>query len=270
MINFIDFDIEEFGVEQCISEKIFTYTVKDYDLIHFVLSGEGTFEFENKKYELRKGSLFYIPAFNEANYYPKKDNPWQYVWVGFKGVNVKKLLDEARITINHPVYIGNNEKLIGLYKKLFEAHSLSEQNRNILLVSIVYEIFYELIKINKNYDRSGFSGVEGLIENAKNFINHNYQFNIKVQDVANDVSVSSEYLSRIFSKIEGISTVAYLKKVRMEVGKSLLLNTDYPINEISKKCGYNSPLYFTNDFKKYYGESPVSYRRAKGGKDEEE
>lgn len=260
MINFLDFEIKEFGVEQCISNKKFTYSVKDYELIHFVISGEGIFEFNNKKYLMKKGSLFYIPANSEANYYPRKDNPWQYVWVGFKGLSVKKLLEKSNISARHPVYLVKKDELLKLYHRLFEIHGIINEDRDLLVIATMLEIFYELIGYNEFRNQKMY-GAKALVEGAKDFINHNYQFDIKVKDVARDVSITSEYLSKIFNQIEGMSTIDYLIKIRLEVGKNLLLNTNLKINEISKQCGFRSPLYFTNEFKKKYGVSPKEFRK---------
>ena len=49
--------------------------------------------------------------------------------------------------------------------------------------------------------------------------------------------------------------------LRIEKAKEYLINDQLSITEISKKCGFQSPYYFSNTFKKEHGESPEKYRK---------
>ena len=50
-------------------------------VIHFVLSGKGTFSIDGKTYELESGSGFLVPPGELAFYQADKDEPWTYIWV---------------------------------------------------------------------------------------------------------------------------------------------------------------------------------------------
>lgn len=53
----------------------------------------------------------------------------------------------------------------------------------------------------------------------------------------------------------------YLRKVRMENASSLLLSTEYSIQEISVMVGIMDANYFVKLFKKEYGETPSEFRK---------
>ena len=53
----------------------------------------------------------------------------------------------------------------------------------------------------------------------------------------------------------------YLSRVRMSTAARYLNQTDMKVNEISLMVGYDNPNYFSSQFKRYLGESPVEYRR---------
>ena len=93
--------------------------------------------------------------------------------------------------------------------------------------------------------------------NAKQYIYNNYQFQISVNDIASNVGVTPNYLANIFHKYEKMTTKQFLIKVRMENAKSMLLTQKYKIKDISKNVGYVSQLYFSNEFKKYFGVYPL-------------
>ena len=54
-----------------------------------------------------------------------------------------------------------------------------------------------------------------------------------------------------------MTTKQFLIKVRMENAKAMLLTQKFKIKDVSKNVGYASQLYFSNEFKKYFGEYPL-------------
>lgn len=53
----------------------------------------------------------------------------------------------------------------------------------------------------------------------------------------------------------------YTTSLRMAMGASLLSSTDLSVSDIAKKTGYRYSGNFSKMFKKYYGVSPLEYRR---------
>jgi YesN/AraC family two-component response regulator len=98
-----------------------------------------------------------------------------------------------------------------------------------------------------------------MVEAAKKYIQMNYKKEISLEELANHISISSYYLSRIFSKSEGITYKDYLIKLRMEKAKQLLIEGKKNIKEISIEVGYIDQNYFSKAFKKYYNKSPKAF-----------
>ena len=98
-----------------------------------------------------------------------------------------------------------------------------------------------------------------IINSAKKFIDKNYMKDIRLEDVAKEVCISSYYFSRIFKKYEGVNYIQYLTKVRMEKSKELIIEDKLQIKEIASKVGYLDQNYFSRVFKKYTGESPSEF-----------
>ncbi|MCR8642540.1 response regulator [Paenibacillus sp. N1-5-1-14] len=76
---------------------------------------------------------------------------------------------------------------------------------------------------------------------------------LKLQDIANSVHLSSNYLSYLFKKHVGLNVWDYVTQLRMEEGKRLILHTDKKRYEIAELVGYESPEHFGKVFKKYFG-----------------
>lgn len=52
----------------------------------------------------------------------------------------------------------------------------------------------------------------------------------------------------------------------MNQAKHRLIDTDEPIKEIARQCGYRDPYFFSKDFKKLTGLPPTDYRVQERGR----
>jgi two-component system response regulator YesN len=79
--------------------------------------------------------------------------------------------------------------------------------------------------------------------------------------LADEMGLSSGYLSGLFKKLFGASFQDYLIAQRMERGKLLLLTTHLKNYEIAEKIGFEDPNYFSTRFKKEFGQTPSQYKQ---------
>ncbi|MGG3468559.1 response regulator transcription factor [Neobacillus pocheonensis] len=89
------------------------------------------------------------------------------------------------------------------------------------------------------------------------YIHEHFSENITLNDLANQVYISRNYLSQIFKKATGISFNQYLTQVRMEKAKAMILEGQYLIYEIAEKVGFKNVPYFSTLFKKHTGLNPT-------------
>lgn len=85
------------------------------------------------------------------------------------------------------------------------------------------------------------------------YIKENYNCQISIQDIAQQMRITPEYASNIFSKATGRTFTEYLRDVRLSYAKEMLLSTDDKIYEIAYRIGYNDVKYFSRIFKKCIG-----------------
>ena len=71
--------------------------------------------------------------------------------------------------------------------------------------------------------------------------------------------VSEQYLRRLFQAEFGYSPAIYIRLLRLEYAKSLLETNEYSVTDIAMLSGFNSPAYFSREFKKEYGVSPKAF-----------
>lgn len=101
---------------------------------------------------------------------------------------------------------------------------------------------------------------DGLIKKIKNYIDKNFQQNLKLETMARVFNYNSAYLGRLFKKYANQTFHAYLDLVRLEKAKQMLKD-GLKVGEVAQKVGYNDMEYFNNKFQKYIGVSPSCYKK---------
>lgn len=106
-------------------------------------------------------------------------------------------------------------------------------------------------------------------ENAKNdivcavleYIRQNYTQELSLAVLSEKFYLSGPYLSKIFKEVTGESIKRYINNYRIEKAKEFLRNSNYNIETISRKVGYDNVRSFMKTFRNYVGMSPGDYRK---------
>ena len=106
------------------------------------------------------------------------------------------------------------------------------------------------------------SAGNGYVADTINYIKKNFSSDIRLSTLASLSSVCPEHLSRIFKKETGFGISEYLTMVRLQNARRLLREEPkISIAEVALRCGYNDSNYFSEQFKKHHGTSPLAYRK---------
>jgi signal transduction histidine kinase/DNA-binding response OmpR family regulator len=97
-----------------------------------------------------------------------------------------------------------------------------------------------------------------FIQKALNFIHENInESDLSVEVLASKVFLSRSQLYRKIKTLTGVSVNEFIRNIRLEKAKELIVLGNDNINEISYKVGFTSPSYFTKCFKEKYGHLPT-------------
>ena len=99
-----------------------------------------------------------------------------------------------------------------------------------------------------------------LISNLISRLNDQYDLNISLRTMADDLYVNPAYLGQLFIKEMNVAFTDYLNSIRVSKAKELLINTNMKVNDISVKVGYMNHHYFHRVFSKLSGVSPGKFR----------
>jgi two-component system response regulator YesN len=96
---------------------------------------------------------------------------------------------------------------------------------------------------------------------AKQYIGENYYQALTLEKVSKNIGFNPTYFSTMFKKETGMNFSDYLKKVRIDNAKNMLLDTEQQVEDISYAVGYSDIKYFSRLFKKLAGVTPTEFRR---------
>ncbi|TLS52606.1 helix-turn-helix domain-containing protein [Paenibacillus antri] len=74
---------------------------------------------------------------------------------------------------------------------------------------------------------------------------------------------SPEHLSRTFKKYLGVTPTQWINEARLQYAGNLLIFTDEPVLSVCYESGFENVSHFNHQFKRCFGLSPTSYRKAR-------
>ncbi len=258
--KYLELNVLETGREVCVADKIFTFTPKTCHLFHYVVAGKGHLSYNGKEYDIKAGEFFYIAPGDQPYYRPDPKDPWAYEWIGISGSNATKLIHLAHISADNPVGQDKARELKRYFDAIYSAQNPEKGSFTLDALAALYGFFGKIS--HPEVSQAHVSAKQAHIAAAKEFIENNYAFSISVEDVAKSVGVSPNYLSNIFNEIESSSPKRYLTQTRMEKAALLLRSGQYKIKEVAAMVAYPNQLHFSAAFHKYFGVSPVSYKKS--------
>ncbi|HJD48300.1 MAG TPA: response regulator [Candidatus Mediterraneibacter norfolkensis] len=95
---------------------------------------------------------------------------------------------------------------------------------------------------------------------VKQYVNRNYASDCSVEEMAEELGISPNYLRKKFKDGTGATILEYVTNVRMETAEKLLRQHRLKVKEVSLRVGYENVSYFTQLFAKRNGVTPNEYK----------
>ena len=103
--------------------------------------------------------------------------------------------------------------------------------------------------------------LSACVQKALAYINENLSASLTISEVAENVFVSPDTLSRRFKKEMGESVGRYIDGIILYKAEQLLSGSDLPLSQISAELGFYDQFYFSRRFKEKFSVSPLKYRQ---------
>lgn len=93
------------------------------------------------------------------------------------------------------------------------------------------------------------------------YTEENYQDNISLRAICDELGFSLPYISKKFKEDTGVTFTAHLQRLRTEQALRLLAYTDKTVTQIARIVGYGDIKFFGEVFKKEMNMTPREWRR---------
>jgi AraC-like DNA-binding protein len=243
--------------------------VLDYHLMHYIESGCGTFHSMGREYTLSKGDCFFIFPGELVSYVSDSELPWSYRWIGFRGNKAREMLSEAKVSPETPVITITHKRVPGLFGRIERVLGQAKTNCDLSADGYMRLLIAELAEDHWTRSESSdesLSAIQRQVEQAIRWLTLQYSQQISIEQMAQTLGYHRTHLSKMFKQHTGMSPMSFLLKIRMERSR-LLLTENLTIEQIASSVGFPDPLYFSKQFKKWYGSSPTEYRAMLQGKE---
>ncbi|KIC08598.1 hypothetical protein RA19_19300 [Leisingera sp. ANG-M1] len=108
-----------------------------------------------------------------------------------------------------------------------------------------------------------FRGAPVKLQKAIDLMLANMEEPLTVNEIAATIGLSVRQVERMFLRHLGTSPVRFYRKQRLELGRSLVEDTNMPVTEIALACGFKSLSSFIKLFRNSFGATPVTFRASK-------
>ena len=172
--------------------------------------------------------------------------------------NLGKLLHQSREGV---AYGEETKEIVSKYISEFQFEGV---NRLLLLLRLLTDLYqandYQVLHaapLNVKRSNADLKRLEGIYA----FVANNYQESISLQQIAENVGLTTNSLCRFFKRVTGKTLISFIHQFRVSIAKEGLRDGKSNISEIAFRCGYNDLTFFNRKFKEKTGMTPTAYRK---------
>jgi AraC-like DNA-binding protein len=118
-----------------------------------------------------------------------------------------------------------------------------------------------LLKFSRpNPDAVALLSGHARVQPALDYIQQHLAEPLNRATLARRVHLSESRFHDVFKQATGVTSLEYVRRLRMRRAQELLLGSDFSIAEIGRQCGFSDQFHFSRQFKNSCGQSPQRYR----------
>ena len=251
------------------------YHNHDFTELTFILSGKGKYNVEGEIFDVEAGDLIICnPGDKHQNIVLNPKEPTVEFFAGFTDFNFKNMPPNSILLkdgghVLHTSADSKQEISKHCYEMIAENEACKPGKYFMLKTHLMQILLLIMREITESHDDSqcgcNFESYNKsyAVKKIINYLNENYNQKISLEQIAHNMFLSSVYISKIFKEETGESPINYLIKIRLNKARDILEKSDAgSIKSIANQVGYEDVYHFSKLFKKYYGVSPLHYKKS--------
>lgn len=233
--------------------------------------GEAEFFLDLKSYKLKKGDLCVAFPFSLLQVISKSDD-----FSGFGMTANIELFEKIQIpsATDYYIYIKDNpcislsdegqEILMRLCDMVIEKYNrIYHPFRMEITYSLFRALYFEIAAIYKKGKPIAQESVprkDMIVRRFMFLLSRNYLKHRDVDYYANELCITSRYLSSIIKEKTGVSALAWISSMVIKQAKILLKDSKLSVIQVSEELNFANPSFFGQYFKKHTGMTPKKFK----------
>lgn len=251
-------------------ENIKIHSHSFYELL-LCESGNIQYLIDNKRYNLQKGDILFIPP--GINHKPIMDDSFSQpykrivIWISIECINnilnscADFVKDNSYITKNYflRTHGTTNEYLCDYFRQGYKEYKNQNLNWEGFILGNTISLISLLMRSENKNPQTVNSKQHPLLDEIISHIQNNYNEKITLESIAHKFHISQSYLGLLFRDNIKVSFYNYVQQIRLSKAK-VMIESDIPLNLIANQVGFLDYSTFYRAFKKEYSISPSEYR----------
>lgn len=243
--------------------------------VEIILLRAGTVKvyYEEEEYRLHKGDIWIVPPFASHRIgtgsedcerlaillkmklmgtWSKEKEEWLWLQNELKEVDMFSghWLEETR------------ERILEIVENIYQEYCEKPYAWQLAVKSLINGLVLEAVRQMPRREKALEEKQVFKLKNILEYIALHYCENITLRECADDAGFNSAYLSRYFREHMGITFQEYVKRLRIEQAKWLLMTERISITEIGYQSGFRDVKTFNKLFKQECGKTPTEFRKS--------
>ncbi len=235
-----------FGWQKCPPEHTPGLLVRDFWLIHYVVSGKGVYIESGASHTVNAGECFIIRPMEITTYIADKDDPWHYIWIGF----------ETELDISS--YFSDPVMDASAIGDIFLSFTDIDRDLPNYEEHLAGRIFEMIVRISATDSKPARSN--DAVDTAKHIMDTLYS-SINISRLTEMMHISRAHLGKLFKESEGITMQQYLQSCRLRKAATFMKDMNMSPGQAGCAVGYADVYSFSRSFKSYFKMTPTEFKK---------
>lgn len=241
--------------------------VKNHMLL-YIYSGELLVEQKKKKTIIQAGECVFLRKDNRVSLskQPKGEEQFKGIFMVFnrnflrefyQTINKKQLPEEQTKDLPSLVKLPQTPDIESLFQSMTPYFDSAIKPADQLMQLKQQEGIYSLLNIDQKFYPTLFDFTEPWKIDILDFMDENYMYDLRIEDIAHFTGRSLASFKRDFNKISTLSPQKWLIEKRLKVAHDKIRNDNKKVSDVYLEVGFKNLSHFSSAFKKQFGYSPT-------------
>lgn len=231
----------------------------NYFELEFILQGQGEHVYNDNTYQLQPGSAYLMSYYDFHSFRALTDI--ELVNIQFGEEKLSENLFDFIVAGGKRFFCTFNQNEMAYILSRIERQEAEKQGAQLFGEMLAAGMLAEIIVLlARKSNQTPTTLTPTLVQRAVTRIHTHFRSDISLAALAEEFSVSVNYLGSLFRKTTGMTFHDYLNMVRLKYACSLLVSSKMSVKEIAFESGYRSVEYFLYVFKRKLSMPPTGYR----------